>query len=64
MGKPVQWTWIAYISFMFTLATLGFAGNVKFNQLTYIDQRNIPGGPNAYTAKYYSIWVNMMSFGS
>ncbi|KAF9008614.1 hypothetical protein BDZ89DRAFT_965115 [Hymenopellis radicata] len=64
MGKPIQWSWVAYISLMFTLATLGFAGNVKFNQLTYIDQRNIPGGPNAYTAQYYSIWVNMMSFGS
>ncbi|KAF7347027.1 hypothetical protein MVEN_01456100 [Mycena venus] len=62
--SKTSWSLIGYISLVFTLATLGFAGNAKFNQQTYIDDRNIPGGPNAFTAEFYSEWVNMMSFGS
>jgi len=56
------WFRLGYVSLMFTLATIGFGGNVKFNQMTYIDDRNIPGGPNAFTTLYYSNWINMMSF--
>jgi hypothetical protein len=55
---------IAYLFVMFALSTIGFAGNVKFNQMTYIDYRNIPGGPNAFTAIYYQHWVNIMGFTS
>jgi hypothetical protein len=47
---------------MFTLASIGFGGNAKFNQMTYIDDRNIPGGPNAFTAEFYATPVNMASF--
>jgi len=63
-GKRIAWQLIAYICFLFTLATIGFAGNVKFNQMTYIDDRNIPGGPNAFTAQYYNDWVNILAFAS
>lgn len=62
--SKTSWSLIGYISLLFTLATVGFAGNAKFNQQTYIDDRNIPGGPNAFTAEFYSEWINMMSFGS
>ncbi|KAJ7160006.1 hypothetical protein C8R43DRAFT_881741 [Mycena crocata] len=58
----IPWGWVAYVSLMFTLASIGFGGNAKFNELTYIDNRNIPGGPNAYTVEFYSIPVNMMEF--
>ena len=63
-GKRIAWPLIAYIFFLFTLASIGFGGNVKFNQMTYIDDRNIPGGPNAFTAQYYNDWVNILAFAS
>lgn len=62
-GK-ISWPMIAYFFVMFSLSTIGFAGDVKFNQMTYIDNRNIPGGPNAFTAQYYHHWVNIMAFTS
>ncbi|KAJ6484011.1 hypothetical protein C8R45DRAFT_1214893 [Mycena sanguinolenta] len=62
--SKTSWMLIGYMFLLFTLATLGFAGNAKFNQQTYIDDRNIPGGPNAFTTEFYSEWINMMSFGS
>ncbi|KAJ7153215.1 hypothetical protein C8R46DRAFT_1357131 [Mycena filopes] len=55
---------VAYVCVMFVLASLGFGGNAKFNEMTYIDNRNIPGGPNAFTVEFYNNWVNMMSFAS
>ncbi|KAJ7032812.1 hypothetical protein C8F04DRAFT_1040212 [Mycena alexandri] len=53
---------IAYVIAMFILASVGFGGNAKFNEMTYIDNRNFPGGPNAYTVAFYSTPVNMMAF--
>ncbi|KAJ7724801.1 hypothetical protein B0H16DRAFT_1585624 [Mycena metata] len=58
----IPWGFVGYICAMFILASLGFGGNAKFNQMTFIDDRNIPGGPNAFTVEFYSTWVNMMSF--
>ncbi|KAJ2929642.1 hypothetical protein H1R20_g7450, partial [Candolleomyces eurysporus] len=34
-------------------------GNTKFVQMGYIDYRNYPGGPNAFTFDFYPIFVNM-----
>ena len=53
---------LLYTGVIFVLATLGFAGNAKFVELTYIDDRNYPGGPNAFTNDFYSFWVNTMGF--
>ncbi|KAJ6529060.1 hypothetical protein DFH09DRAFT_935035 [Mycena vulgaris] len=58
----VPWGLVTYVSVMFILASIGFGGNSKFNELTYIDNRNIPGGPNAYTVEFYATTSNMMSF--
>jgi len=58
----IPWGFVTYICAMFTLASIGFGGNAKFNQMTFIDDRNIPGGPNAFTVEFYSTWVNIMSF--
>ncbi|KAJ7493629.1 hypothetical protein FB451DRAFT_446806 [Mycena latifolia] len=60
-GK-VHWGWVIYVSVMFILASIGFGGNAKFNQMTFIDNRNFPGGPNAFTVEYYTAPVNMMAF--
>ncbi|KAJ7035286.1 hypothetical protein C8F04DRAFT_535230 [Mycena alexandri] len=58
----IPWGLVTYVCAMFTFASIGFAGNAKFNQMTFIDDRNIPGGPNAFTVEFYSTWVNIMSF--
>ncbi|KAH6873684.1 hypothetical protein BKA70DRAFT_1482525 [Coprinopsis sp. MPI-PUGE-AT-0042] len=42
-------------------ATIGFAGNTLFIQMTYIDYRNIPGGPNMFTLTYFGHPVNMVA---
>ncbi|KAJ7214266.1 hypothetical protein C8J57DRAFT_1538485 [Mycena rebaudengoi] len=60
--RKVPWGFVTYISAMFTLASIGFGTNAKFNQMTYIDNRNIPGGPNAFTLQYYSIPLNLTGF--
>jgi len=50
---------MAYCCLIFTLATIGFAMNVKFIQMTYIDYRNYPGGPNAFTFEQYTLPINV-----
>ncbi|KAJ2929184.1 hypothetical protein H1R20_g7910, partial [Candolleomyces eurysporus] len=56
--RNTQWL-MAYSSAVFLLATFGLAGNAKFIQMCYIDYRNYPGGPNAFTFDFYSTFVNM-----
>lgn len=55
---------IAYSCIIFILATFGFAGNTKFVQMTYIDYRNFPGGPNDFTFAFYTEFCNVFSIGS
>ncbi|EJD46583.1 hypothetical protein AURDEDRAFT_164408 [Auricularia subglabra TFB-10046 SS5] len=46
-----DYTWIAYVIVLFTLSSIGNGAQLKFAQMTYIDDRNYPGGPAAfYTA--------------
>ncbi|KAH8103707.1 hypothetical protein DFH11DRAFT_1734629 [Phellopilus nigrolimitatus] len=59
-AKPrVSWGLVAYISWNFVLGTLGIAAEARFNQLTFIDARNYPGGPNAFVAAQYGDFVNI-----
>ncbi|KAJ7074796.1 hypothetical protein C8F01DRAFT_1361360 [Mycena amicta] len=53
---------IAYVVIMFLLATVAFATNAKFNEMQYIDERAIPGGPNAFSMLYYNSFFNMFAF--
>ncbi|KAJ2917551.1 hypothetical protein MD484_g2883, partial [Candolleomyces efflorescens] len=53
-----------YSCIIFILATFGFAGNTKFVQMTYIDYRNFPGGPNDFTFAFYTEFCNVFSIGS
>ncbi|TFK24220.1 hypothetical protein FA15DRAFT_756680 [Coprinopsis marcescibilis] len=59
--RPAKWL-LVYTIAMFVLATTGFGANTKFIQLTFIDYRNYPGGPNAFTVEEYNHWVNMLAF--
>ncbi|KAJ7107805.1 hypothetical protein C8R44DRAFT_528948, partial [Mycena epipterygia] len=58
----ISWRLVSYITVLFCLASIGFGGNAKFNQQTYIDDRNIPGGPNAFTVQFFGGPINFSSF--
>ena len=49
---------LVYITVMFILSTLFYASNVQYTQLAFIDNRNIPGGPNAYELSMFSIPID------
>lgn len=55
------WIWI-YVGAVLVLATIGVAGDQMFIQMTFIDDRNYPGGPNAFTLSFYAATSNLMSF--
>jgi hypothetical protein len=56
-----DWPILVYVCVIFTLGTVGFGGQVKFDELTFIQNRNFPGGPLAYNLLMYNEKVNVMS---
>ncbi|KAJ7100373.1 hypothetical protein C8R44DRAFT_747428 [Mycena epipterygia] len=58
--KP-PWALVALVSALVTLASVGFAGAARFSQMTFIDDRNFPGGPNAFAVQAFGNWANMMA---
>ncbi|KAF9010830.1 hypothetical protein BDQ17DRAFT_1273497 [Cyathus striatus] len=58
----LEWILFGYSFLLLALGTIGFAGSMKFNDMTFIDDRNYPGGPNGFAIAYYSHWINLMSF--
>ena len=59
-GKAkISWGLVLYITWNFILGTFGIAAEARFNQLTFIDDRNYPGGPNAFVAAQYGDFANM-----
>jgi len=50
--RPGQRRWmLPYVLLLFTLGTLTFAGEAKYSQTTWVDERNGPGGPDALIGK-------------
>jgi len=58
--KSRQWGFIAFITALFALGTINIACNTKFSQMMWIDDRNIPGGPNAWLSGDYNTPVNVL----
>ncbi|KAF8905669.1 hypothetical protein CPB85DRAFT_1376752 [Mucidula mucida] len=52
---------IIYITTIFILGTLYVAGLFEFTQQSFIDGRNIPGGPNVYEEIMFSIPIDMLA---
>ncbi|KAJ7219750.1 hypothetical protein C8J57DRAFT_1095158 [Mycena rebaudengoi] len=52
---------MVYIIIIFILSTLYTAGLLEFTQESFIDGRNIEGGPNAYESVMYSIPIDMLA---
>ena len=46
---------VIYITTLFGLATIFMVSLVGFTQMTFIDDRNYPGGPNAFEDNEFSI---------
>jgi len=58
----VSWTMIAYITLNFILGSIGNAANIKFNEMVFIDDRDFPGGPNAYFTAENSVTINVLAY--
>jgi hypothetical protein len=54
------WAIVAYSGLLFPLATLAVGAVFKFSEMSYIDNRNYPGGPNAFYREYSSDYVNVI----
>ncbi|ESK90410.1 hypothetical protein Moror_13676 [Moniliophthora roreri MCA 2997] len=52
---------IVYTSIIFVLSTLYMVGLLQFTQLSFIDGRNIPGGPNAFEVIMFSLPIDMLA---
>ena len=57
-----KWFNIIYMTIMFTLVTIGNAGNIWNDQAAFVDNRNFPGGPNAFGETFYSLPQSVMGF--
>lgn len=58
-GKTaVSFYFLGLVVFLFALGTFQIGGNTKFNEMMWIDDRNIPGGPDAWVAEHYDNPVN------
>ncbi|KAF7329198.1 hypothetical protein MKEN_00180400 [Mycena kentingensis (nom. inval.)] len=60
--SKIPYRHVAYVATMLSLATMLFAANARFIQLTFIDLRNFPGGPNAVSENFYALPVNILGF--
>lgn len=54
LNRRRVWIWLAYISSMFVLATLGNAFNLKLNELAFVDDRTGPEGPVGYLNTHFN----------
>ena len=53
---------VSFSTVLFTLGTINFGTGVKFNEMTFIDDRNYPGGPLGFNFGRYSDWRNVLGF--
>jgi len=57
-NKRRQLSLLAFITAIFILGTLFMGSGAKFTQLSFIENRNYPGGPGAYEQAMFSIPVD------
>ncbi|KAI0317230.1 hypothetical protein OF83DRAFT_1083743 [Amylostereum chailletii] len=58
-SKPLHRYLFAYVFLMFSLGTIAIFTHLKWVQEFMIDNRNFPGGPLAYDAKFYANSLNI-----
>ena len=47
-GLRRSWLPVLFVTILFGLGSVNIACNIRFNEFTWIDDRNYPGGPFAY----------------
>lgn len=52
------YAFVAYSSVLFTIGTLYIVSAVRMLQLSFIDNRNFPGGPSAFESVMFSIPIS------
>ncbi|KZW00969.1 hypothetical protein EXIGLDRAFT_589483, partial [Exidia glandulosa HHB12029] len=55
-------TYIAYILLHFSMGTLAFACNARFNEMMFVTNRDYPGGPIAFYLNNQSHWTHYVSY--
>ncbi|KZV92734.1 hypothetical protein EXIGLDRAFT_577114, partial [Exidia glandulosa HHB12029] len=55
-----RWS-LLYVFALFICGTLNLAFGIKWNQMIWIDDRNFPGGPNAFVSIMFSDPINVTS---
>ncbi|KLO13649.1 hypothetical protein SCHPADRAFT_915187 [Schizopora paradoxa] len=56
-----NWGLLLYICIIFSLGTVGFGGQIKFNEMTFIQDRDFPGGPLGFNFGEYNAPANLMT---
>jgi len=56
------WVRLGYVTALFACGTIGTASGIKMAELSYIDNRNIPHGPNAFGGQFAYLPVSVMGF--
>jgi len=58
----LNWRLIAFVCAVFSLGTVGFGAALKYNEKTFIDDRNFPGGPLAFNYDMFGDPMNVLGF--
>ncbi|KAJ7456070.1 hypothetical protein FB451DRAFT_616830 [Mycena latifolia] len=58
----IAWQLVVTVVALLALGSVAVAGNAKFSQMTFIDDRDYPGGPNGVATALFSRWANMMAW--
>jgi len=59
--RQKNWGLLFYICILFSLGTVGFGGQIKFNEMTFIQDRDFPGGPLGFNFGEYNAPANLMT---
>ncbi|EMD34961.1 hypothetical protein CERSUDRAFT_116481 [Gelatoporia subvermispora B] len=59
-NKASNAKWFALVCALFASGTINICMNIHFNELTWIDERNYPGGPLAFLLEQQSVWTNTL----
>lgn len=53
-----MWGWIAYITTLFILGSIGNGANMFLQQDAFVNHRNYPGGPGEFEIEQYALTYN------
>ncbi|PCH37191.1 hypothetical protein WOLCODRAFT_140757 [Wolfiporia cocos MD-104 SS10] len=60
-GRRKSWLSALFATILFALGTMNIACNIRFNEMTWIDDRNFPGGPYQFILQEEALAVNVIA---